>query len=172
MRISLVTHGLDACHVFEWVVDMSTCSHLQHAATHCNSLQNTTTCSNRKMSTCTQLQHTVTHCNTRECVIVTHMNLTGTCAHCDTLNILQHTATHCNTLQHAATRCNRDMSTFARACRATTRELRTKLRLEDTETNRTLQAFNHSVAVCCIVLQCSVACCSVLQCIAVCCSVL
>ena len=33
----------------------------------------------------------------------------------------------------------RDMSTFARGCRATIRELRTKFRLEDTEQNRELQ---------------------------------
>jgi len=50
--------------------------HLQHCATHCNTLRHTAT-------HCNTLQHTATHCNA-----------------------LLHTATHCNTLQHTATHCN------------------------------------------------------------------
>jgi len=45
---------------------------MQHAATHCNTLQRTATATH-----CNTLQHTATHWNT-----------------------LQHTATHCNTLQY------------------------------------------------------------------------
>jgi len=60
-------------------------SHMQHTATHCNTLQHTET-------HCNTLQHTATHCNTLQHIAT----------HCNTL---QHTATHCNTLQHTATRC-------------------------------------------------------------------
>jgi len=59
---------------------------LEHTAIHCNTLQRTAT-------RCNTLQHTATHCNT----------LQHTVTHC---NILQHTATHCSTLQHTVTHCN------------------------------------------------------------------
>jgi len=71
---------------------------LQHTATHCNTLQRTTTPVialrapwHVSLATCylwqngvsLALQHTATHCNP-----------------------LQHTATHCNTLQHTVAHCS------------------------------------------------------------------
>jgi len=53
---------------------------MQRNATHCNTLQDTTT---QNGHTTEELEPIATHCNT-----------------------LQHNATHCNSLQHAATRCN------------------------------------------------------------------
>ena len=55
--------------------------HLQHTATHCNTLEHTAT----PATYYNTLQHVGTHCNN--------------------CNILQHIATHCNTLQHTATHC-------------------------------------------------------------------
>ena len=72
---------------------------LQHAASHCNTLQCTAT-------HCNALQHTATHCNTLH--QTTPYGLTM--QHCTTLqntathgSTLQHTSTHCNTLQHCNT---------------------------------------------------------------------
>ena len=67
-------------------------THLQHTATHCNTLQLTATHCNRP---CVWLQRPVQH--------------TG--------NTLQHTATHCNTLQHTATHCNTLQHRFDFVCR-------------------------------------------------------
>jgi len=81
----------------------------KYPATHCNSMQHTTTyCNILQLSLCCYcrlragpwiVQHTATHCNTHT---ATYCNTHG--------NILQHTyvatehaATHCNTLQHTAT---------------------------------------------------------------------
>jgi len=75
--------------------------------THCNTLQNTATCSQHTATHCIKLQHTATHCNTPQHT-ATHRNMLPT--HCNTLHQtathcikLHHTATHCNTLQHTAT---------------------------------------------------------------------
>jgi hypothetical protein len=61
---------------------------LEHAATHCNTLQ-----------------HTATHCNTLQhsrsepTTNFTAIQLLSHCIHCNS-NTLQHTATHCISLQH------------------------------------------------------------------------
>jgi len=82
---------------------------LQHATTHCNTLQQTATTTIlssiqvRSIATryntlqhisthCNTLQHTATHCNNNH----TKLNPRQTATH---FNTLQHTATHCNTLQ-------------------------------------------------------------------------
>jgi len=71
---------------------------LQHTATHCNTLDHTTTHSRNALqhtaTYCDTLQHTATHCNT----------LQHTATH--SCNTPERTATHGNTLQHTATRCN------------------------------------------------------------------
>jgi len=86
-------------------------THLQHTATHYNTLQHTATHCNalHPLVHTTGLcacQHTATRCNTlQHNTLATHLQHT-----CNTLathcNTLQLTATHCNTLQHTATHCN------------------------------------------------------------------
>ena len=88
---------------------------MQHAATHCNTLQLTigfvcrrphiivslfsTYISKKQWSDPETRSHIHRHCNT----------LQHAAMHCNTL---QHTATHCNTLQHTATHCNTYSSAF------------------------------------------------------------
>jgi len=55
-------------------------SHVQHTATHCNTLQ-----------------HTATYCNTLQPTIAYCYTLLHTAKYC---NLLQHIANHCNILQH------------------------------------------------------------------------
>ena len=92
-------------------------THLQHTATHYNTLQhNATQCNalhplvhTTGLCAC---QHTATRCNTlQHNTLATHLqhtcntlatHLQHTATHC---NSLQLTATHSNTLQHTATRC-------------------------------------------------------------------
>ena len=68
-------------------------------ATHCDTLQHTTT----QHNTLQTLQHIATHCSVSRIVICVPVQKKHTATHCNTL---QHTATHCNTLQHTATHCN------------------------------------------------------------------
>ena len=77
----LTVHMFDMPHFLEsGSLRGCTATHLQHTATHCNTLQ-----------------HTTTHCNALQ-DIATDGGLRGcTAAHSDTLQL---TATHCNTLQH------------------------------------------------------------------------
>ena len=72
--------------VLETCLCSTSCNMLQHAATHYNVLQHTTTY-------CNTLQHAATHYTT----------LHHTATYC---NVLQHTTPHCIILQHIATYCN------------------------------------------------------------------
>ena len=116
---------------------------LQHSATHCDTLQqtsdtlqhNTTHCSTiqRNATHYSTMQHTATHCKTLQHT-ATDMRHTATqftmsdltvalssqdnaavlpAIHCNTL---QHTATHCNTLQHTATYINLSTQHSSAAC--------------------------------------------------------
>jgi len=71
---------------------------LQHAATHCNTLQHALQRAAARYST---LQHTATYCNTfpfhHSAEVVTVL-----CSYAN-LSVWQHAATRCNTLQHTAT---------------------------------------------------------------------
>jgi len=69
---------------------------LQHAKTHCDTLQQTAAHSST-------LQHTAAHCNTLQHTAAHYSTLQHTATHCSTL---QHTATHGSTLQHTATHCS------------------------------------------------------------------
>jgi len=71
---------------------------LQHAATHCNTLQYYTTLMFAR--TLTHPHHFTTRCNTLQHP-ATHHEYSRCPRH--TRTILQHAATRCNTLQHAAT---------------------------------------------------------------------
>ena len=85
--------------------DVKRLQHIQHTATHCNTLQHTST-------HCNTLQHikrTATHCNTLQqtrivrsfpCVPARYTTPATLATHCNTL---QHTATHCNTLPRTTT---------------------------------------------------------------------
>jgi len=99
----------------------------RHFATHCITLQRTTTRCNTLQHTaihCITLQRTISHCNTYLASLgkearsdqtlhtlqrtATHTEHARTKSHDPTTlcNALQHTATHCNALQHTATHCN------------------------------------------------------------------
>jgi len=87
-----------------------TCTHSQHTATRCNTLQHPAsahikphvcyrsyTHSQHAATRCNTLQHNATQCNT----LLRHTyTLMYAAAHLRTRN------THCNTVQHRATRCN------------------------------------------------------------------
>jgi len=83
---------------------------MQHAATHCNTLQHTATHCYTTAAQCSTLQHTATQYNALQPKpggapgdVFPNVSRALRLAHCNTV---QHTATHCNTLQHTATRCN------------------------------------------------------------------
>jgi len=63
------------------------CNTINHTALHCNALQHTA-------SHCITLQHTATHCTTLQHIA----------PHCTTLH---HTATHCSTLHHTTPHCTK-----------------------------------------------------------------
>ena len=69
------------------------CSTLQLSATHCNTLQHTAT-------SCNTLQHTATHACTSSSHVIQMLQHTAIYN-----NTQQHTATHCNTLNYTATHC-------------------------------------------------------------------
>jgi len=73
--------------------------HLQHTATHCNTLQHAASHYNTLQHTATFTHsHSATHCDTpQHTATLTHLHFA---THCNTL---QHPATPCNTLQHTAT---------------------------------------------------------------------
>jgi len=66
---------------------------LQHAATHCNTLQHTAT---KHQHTTNILQHAPTHCNTLQHTATKHKVIAAN----------DDIAIHCNTLQHTTTHCN------------------------------------------------------------------
>ena len=122
----------------------------ENTATHCNTLQHTTTsmCTDigeapSRFSCAATLQHAATHCNT-----------------------LQHTATHCNTLQNTCNTLQHTTTYFFnlnvyRHWRGT---LALILRCRHDPLRRLLR--HTPTVLCCSELQCVAVSCSVLQCVA------
>jgi len=129
---------------------------LQHAATHCNTLQYQPHSKGQELCKWGR-EVTATYCNTLE----------YTATHCNTL---QHTATHCMTLEHTAT-----SAAFKKATILEVRDGGNCNTLQHTTTQHTATpcnirqhaAIHYTISrMCCTVLKCVAVCCSALLCVA------
>jgi len=140
-------------------------SHLQHTATHCNTLPHTATPLQQHAAgvviisastiRCNSLQHAATRCNTLQRKLNNldrkmHLYANG-------VVVINVSATRCNTLQQILVNLHGN----------THPQVAVVLGLLATVAEEEVQ--QRVVAVCCSVLQCVAVCCSVLQCVAVCC---